>query len=132
MTGSLILTVDVTSTIGQFEIDTACCDPGNHLLFVYEDGTGVRPLFTKGTITIQSACDCPHQSDFDDDGFLTASDLAPMIDVLFAGQPDMQDSGCPSPRADFDCDGFSTATDLARFIDHLFAGSGPPCDPCTQ
>jgi hypothetical protein len=75
-------------------------------------------------------CRCPFQSDFDEDGFLTALDLSGMIDILFAGQPDVQDASCPSPRADFDCDGFSTALDLSGLIDHLFAGGAGPCDPC--
>jgi hypothetical protein len=75
-------------------------------------------------------CGCAFQSDFDEDGFLTALDLATMIDILFAGQPDIQDPNCPNPRADFDCDGFSTALDLSGLIDHLFAGGDGPCDPC--
>jgi hypothetical protein len=76
-------------------------------------------------------CFCWYQSDFDTDGFITALDLGAMIDILFAGAPDVQDSACPTPRADFDCDGFSTALDLAGLIDHLFAGGNPPCDPCS-
>jgi hypothetical protein len=78
-----------------------------------------------------SKCACPYQSDFDEDGFLTALDLGAMIDILFAGEPDVQDPLCPSPRADFDCDGFSTALDLGSLIDHLFAGGDGPCDPCS-
>ena len=79
---------------------------------------------------IEAECSCPNQSDFDDDGFYTALDLASMIDILFAGSPDIKDPWCPSPRADFDCDGFSTALDLAGLIDHLFAGGAAPCEPC--
>jgi hypothetical protein len=73
---------------------------------------------------------CPFQSDFDEDGFLTALDLSAMIDILFGGEPDVQDPACPSPRADFDCDGFSTALDMSGLIDHLFSGGDGPCDPC--
>jgi hypothetical protein len=78
------------------------------------------------------SCDCPYQSDFDEDGFLTALDLSEMIDILFAGHVDVQDPNCPGPRADFDCDGFSTALDLSGLIDHLFAGGDGPCEPCVQ
>ncbi|HUT56661.1 MAG TPA: dockerin type I domain-containing protein [Phycisphaerae bacterium] len=70
------------------------------------------------------------QGDIEPDGFLTALDLAACIDILFAGSPDVQDAGCPSPRYDIDCDGFSTAIDLAKLIDHLFAGGDGPCDAC--
>jgi hypothetical protein len=54
-TGSLVLTVDVTSVYGSFEIDTTCIDPANHLLFIQGDGpanTPIVPAFTKGLVTI--------------------------------------------------------------------------------
>jgi len=76
------------------------------------------------------SCACPNQGDIEPDGFLTALDLASCIDILFAGSPDIQDTGCPTPRFDIDCDGFSTALDLSKLIDHLFAGGAGPCDPC--
>ena len=77
-----------------------------------------------------STCDCPFQDDYDEDGFITALDLSSIIDVLFAGRPDVRDPACPTWRGDDDCDGFSTALDLSIKIDHLFAGGPPPCDPC--
>ena len=78
-----------------------------------------------------TGCVCPFQSDFDSDGFTTAIDLAAVIDILFAGSPDLRDPACPTTRGDFDCDGFSTALDLSGLIDHLFAGGDGPCDPCS-
>lgn len=53
--GSYRITVDVTSTSGMFEIDTACVDPANHLMFVQDDvliNSPLVPSFTKGVITI--------------------------------------------------------------------------------
>ena len=76
-------------------------------------------------------CSCPHQADFDDDGFITALDLAALIDILFAGSLDIPDPACPTTRGDFDCDGFDTALDLSGLIDHLFAGGAGPCEPCS-
>lgn len=78
------------------------------------------------------ACACPHQSDFDEDGFSNTIDLSILIDVLYAGAPDLQDPLCPLPRSDCDCDGYPTALDLSALIDYLFAGGVPPCDPCVQ
>jgi hypothetical protein len=75
-------------------------------------------------------CECLFQSDYDEDGFLTALDLAALIDVLFAGRPEVKDPICPTSRGDFDCDLFPTALDLGGLIDHLFAGGAGPCDPC--
>jgi hypothetical protein len=74
---------------------------------------------------------CGYQGDGDEDGFITALDLANIIDVLFAAAPEVQAPLCPSPRFDLDCDGFATALDLAVIIDHLFAGGQGPCDPCS-
>jgi hypothetical protein len=56
--------------------------------------------------------------------------LGTTIDILFAGEPDVNNPLCPNPRADYDCDGFNTSLDLAGIIDHLFAGGALPCDPC--
>lgn len=107
-------------------VDLNCDGLGDspYPISVIGDVWDVHPLMT------DIICGCPHQSDFDEDGFLTALDLSSVIDILFAGHPDILDDCCPSPRADFDCDGFSTAIDLAKLIDHLFAGGAPPCDPC--
>jgi serine protease len=91
---------------------------------------GQRPDLQAMFTFMTPVCNCPYQSDFDTDGFLTALDLSEMIDILFAGHADVRDTDCPSPRADFDCDGFSTALDLSGLIDHLFAGGAGPCDPC--
>ena len=55
-----------------------------------------------------------------------------VIDILFAGAPDIKDPNCTVPRADLDCDEFSTALDLSIMIDHLFAGGDAPCDPCAK
>jgi hypothetical protein len=130
VTGSMILTVNVTSTLGTFEIDTICVDPAEHIRLIDEFGATIKPSFTKGEITIESACNCPYQGDYDEDFFITPLDLARMIDILFAGAPDIQDPDCPTTRSDFDCDGFATPLDLAAMIDYLFASGPGPCDPC--
>jgi hypothetical protein len=57
-------------------------------------------------------------------------DLGRLIDVLFGGDPEIQDPDCPSGRGDFNNDGFPDALDLSGLIDHLFSGGDPPCDPC--
>jgi len=77
-------------------------------------------------------CSCPNQGDFDEDGFVNALDLGAMIDVAFAGAPDLRDSSCPTTRMDFDCNGFSDALDLGGYVDYVFAGGPPPCAPCTD
>ncbi|MEW5875829.1 MAG: PQQ-dependent sugar dehydrogenase [Candidatus Zixiibacteriota bacterium] len=76
------------------------------------------------------ACACPHQSDFDDNGFVDATDLAFVIDVVFFGVADQQDPDCPSSRGDFNCDTLTDAVDLAELIDHVFFGQPGPCNPC--
>jgi len=82
-------------------------------------------------VSATTGCSCPYQCDYDEDNFLTALDLGGLIDVLFAGAPEVTDPDCPTSRGDFDCDGFPTALDLGGLIDHLFAGGAAPCDPCS-
>jgi hypothetical protein len=50
--GSIVLTVDVTSVDGIFEVDTTCTDPVNHLLWARTDNVAIVPTFTKGVITV--------------------------------------------------------------------------------
>ncbi len=51
--GSLNMIVDVNAGPGQFEVDTTCTDPANHLAFIREsDGLSLAPSFTKGVFTI--------------------------------------------------------------------------------
>jgi hypothetical protein len=88
------------------------------------DAWGICPDYS-------TPCDCPHQGEWDVDGFITALDLGGLIDVLFAGRTSVQDPDCPTDRLDFDCDCFVTAVDLAVCIDFLFNSGPGPCDPCT-
>lgn len=129
---SMTIAFNAPAAAGFFEIDTTCVDPSGHLAFINTDGQTLDGVtFAKGVIGV-SPCACPNQSDFDEDGFNSALDLAALIDILFASNPDLQDASCPSPRGDFDCDGFSTALDLSGLIDYLFAGGAEPCDPCAM
>jgi hypothetical protein len=69
--GSLILTMSVTSTLGTFEIDTTCADPGNHLNFYGQFENNFLPSFTKGIITIAT--------DTDGDGVPDITDNCPTV-----------------------------------------------------
>lgn len=122
--------VDSGNGIGTFTFTPDILQQGVYTVeFIADDG-GLADTGSV-TITVQDGCFCPAQGDFDDDAFITAIDLSALIDILFAGGVDIQDSGCPSSRADLDCDNFPTSLDLSLMIDHLFAGGQPPCDPCS-
>jgi len=56
VSGSILLTVSLGITIGEFEIDTTCMDPGNHLAFDPSAAVPFVPGFTKATITIEPTC----------------------------------------------------------------------------
>jgi hypothetical protein len=77
-------------------------------------------------------CDCSFQGDYDDDGFITPLDLGALIDVLFAGEPEVWDDYCKTSRGDFDCDCFATPLDLGMMIDYNYAGGYFPCNPCIE
>jgi len=53
VTGSMVLSVDVTGPAGTFEIDTTCIDPASHLDFVLATSQAITPSFTKGVITTE-------------------------------------------------------------------------------
>jgi hypothetical protein len=96
-----------------------------------DDGRGGISVSGVWSFQTSSLCTpCPHQSDFDGDGYSNAIDIGFLIDILFAGGLDIQDPGCQVTRSDFDCDGYATTLDLGALIDYLFAGGVPPCDPC--
>jgi hypothetical protein len=131
-------------TGGEFDVF-----PDDVILIVDTDGDGIEDLLDNcptsanpsqsdidgdfiGDACDPDFCNCPFQGDYDADAFLTALDLGALIDVLFAGFPEITDPGCPTSRGDLDCDGFPTALDLGELIDHLFAGGAPPCDPCNK
>jgi len=50
---SMSLTVEAAPIPGEFEIDTTCTTPGNHLTFVSPNDECYAPTFTKGVITIE-------------------------------------------------------------------------------
>jgi len=100
---------------------------GDDDVFVGEEDGGLNFYLKVGTGT---PCDCPLQVDLDGNGFIDATDLAFVIDIVFFGQPDIEDPVCPATRADFDANGFADATDLAFVIDHVFFGQPGPPDPC--
>jgi hypothetical protein len=132
--GSLELSLSVTSTSGDFEIDTVCVGPNHHVSFVVSNLSGfayaVIPAFTKGIITIVQ-CDCSHHGDMDGDEQITSLDLGLLIDYIFAsGDAPPTDASCPHiDRGDVDCTGSDDASDVARMVDILFA-AGSACDPC--
>lgn len=68
--GSLVMTVNVTGTLGTFEIDTVCVTP-YHLHFTGPFENDFIPSFTKGTITIAT--------DSDGDGVPNITDNCPGI-----------------------------------------------------
>jgi hypothetical protein len=104
---------------GDWDQDVFVGEESGGINFYRRDGVGVP-------------CICPFPGDFDEDTFITALDLGTLIDILFAGDPDVQDPDCPVSRGDFDCDGFTTALDLGDVIDYLFASAAGPCLPCRE
>ena len=123
------------ATEGIITVDSSTTTSGGSVQNTTLFGTSASPDdnfvpgFNAASITV-NPCACPFQNDYDADGFVTSLDLAALIDVLFAGDPEIQDPLCPAGRGDFDCDGFPTALDLGGVIDHLFAGGTAPCQPC--
>lgn len=121
-------------TIDVAPADPCCVDFGLYATFRVTDlcGTYEDLCVVEVNSNYECECVCPYPGDYDADGFITAIDLGNLIDVLFAGKPDITDPICLTSRCDFDCDAFATSLDLSKMIDHLFAGGAGPCEPCCE
>jgi hypothetical protein len=137
---SMLLTVNVTNTLGTFEIDTTCMVPNNHLMFAVNCPTtqAVVPAFTKGVVTIDSFpivdCNCPNQGDVNPDGVVDLFDVIQEIAIAFSGAPDIQDAMCPTTRGDVDrvnSPGVTDVMDVIRIIAIAYSGgiADNPCAP---
>lgn len=103
------------------------------LLDISDQGGGLVSLSRVFDLcTGQSPLACPYQGDANADGWIEATDLAIMTDVVFFGVPSPQDPDCPMERLDWECNGFVDATDLSFMIDYVFGGGDEPCNPCTD
>lgn len=101
---------EVSGIIHQTAIDIDSLNPG----LEGKLGSGlIDPL-----AAIELASGLP-RGDLDDDGLLSAVDLAILIDVVYWGQPIQIP---PADRADLSCDGLPDAVDLAILIDIVFFG----------
>ena len=115
----------------EFDGGKICCDPWV-ATFRVRDLCGSYEDLAVISVYSYAVCDClcPLKCDYDQDRFLTALDLSALIDVLFAGRPEISDPGCPTSRGDFDFDGYVTALDLGRLIDYLYANGPGEINPC--
>ncbi len=135
ITPSMRMIVNVTNTLGTFEVDTTCTVVSNHLQFVRTNPTGpptgLLPSFTKGIVTI-AACNCVHHGDLNGDAAFDVFDLMSLIDYVFGGYPiPPTDQGCPHvDRGDVNCDGGDDVLDVIYLNDYLFSNGPAPCDPC--
>lgn len=132
VSGSMILTVNTSSDLGVFEIDTTCTWQCNNTAFIKQGPAPyeiIKPSFTKGTIEIVT-CNCPSQGDLDASGVINATDLTLMINILFFNWINVYTINCPRAKADFNGDGFVNGVDLALCIDHIFLGGPGPVNPC--
>jgi len=134
-TPSVVLTFDVTTTAGRFEIDTTCVAQDNHVVFVREPlpNVWVVPSFTKGVVTIGCACAC--HGDPICDGAHNIQDVSKTIAVAFRGAPPVIDPNplCPYTDTDVNCDGVTTIIDVTKMSNVVFRGANPNtefCHPC--
>jgi hypothetical protein len=127
---SLMLTVTAGTISGQFEIDTTCTDPGNHLLYITSGG-GILPEFVKGTVTVLEACcgmyDPDNRSgnvDQDPDNFKDISDILMLArySLLGGDTPPCLAEG----NTDGDPDCFTEISDILRLARYALQGGEAP------
>jgi len=85
--GSLRLSVTVNNSAGQFEVDTTCTDPCNHLIFVQDvTNAPILPAFTKGVITVGPVVNHPPVAR--DTSWTTSQNASNNVAYLPASDPD--------------------------------------------
>jgi len=130
---SMKLKVSVTTAPGTFEVDTTCTSLANHLCFGWIDTnsivSGIRPAFTKGTITI-AACNCSHQGDLDGNGVINVTDVIRVIQIAYNNGTDVQDPTCPRTRADVNNTGVVNSSDVLYIQNYVFNNGPAPINPC--
>jgi len=119
---SYLLRFNAGMTTGQFEVDTCCIRPANHLMFIDAFTTApILPSFTKGIVTIVP-CTCPCTADPVCDGVTDVNDVASVIDVAFRGVSEFTDSTCLVARTDVNADWATDVVDVVRTVYVAFYG----------
>lgn len=118
---SFLFQFDINSVIGQFEIDTCCVRPANHLYFI-DRQTSIVPgvEFTKGVITID--CDCACLGDPNCDSQTDVIDLVETINVAFRGMVAVTDSDCMLSCTDLNASGATDIVDVTLMVRAVFRG----------
>jgi hypothetical protein len=136
-TPSFVLTFDVSSMAGSFEIDTACVVPGNHLAMI-ECGAEepIDVSFAKGVITI-IPCPCQCHGDPVCEGVTNVLDVIKAVGIAFRNEPAIPDPApaCPRTTTDVTCDDVTNVLDVVAIIDVTFRNANPfttYCAPCTE
>lgn len=136
---SFIISFDVTSVVGTFELDTCCIHPTYHVMFIdAATQLPVLPSVTSGVITIGNP-GCPPTVDVCGridtcgglsgkrvpDCIMNVQDVTCMVDYIFRGGM----APCPKSRADYNCDCIPNVVDVTTSVNVVFRGQTPP-DPC--
>lgn len=117
---SFLIQFDVNTVQGQFEIDTCCVGPANHLFYI-DRNTSIVPFdFTKGVITI--GCECACLGDPVCDGTSDVLDLIETINVAFRGVAGITDSDCMFSRDDLNASGETDIVDVSLMVSAVYRG----------
>jgi len=154
-TPSILLSFSVTSSLGDFEIDTCCTAPNSHLLFSDCSAQVFTPSLTKGVVTIVPAVAGYRTLRRSvNSGGLTASSTGYRkrgtigqfavrhtssanynLDPGYWSTVMAARGACSCPyRGDLNSDGVPDVFDIIYLIDYVFSsGPQPPIDPtCPQ
>jgi len=129
--------LDVTTSLGRFEFDTACFTGALNKIFLigsdYIDHGPPQPGFTfnKGVITITD-CDCSMLGDLNLDGAINPVDMVLMVNqVYLSGSLPEEIPTCLTPNGDWNFDGNVNPIDVVFMVRYVYLGSPTlPCDPC--
>ena len=149
-TPSILLSFSVTSSLGDFEIDTCCMTPTSHLSFADCSAQNATPSFTRGVVTIGPATvgyKIPRRSinsgglpatstNYGGRGTIGQFAVRPASSSNYSADPGFWATvlaargACSCPcHGDPQCDGVHNVQDVVQTVNVAFRGYAPVFDP---
>jgi hypothetical protein len=132
----MLLTFNVTDSVGSFEVRQGCTWPQNNVEFAFiDDRSNENISFTNGIVRVVDSCFCSCHGDPVCDSIHNVLDFVAVIDVAFRGADPIPDPSlfCPFETTDVDCDSDTDVIDVTLMNQVVSYGANPDstfCDPC--
>jgi len=138
---NIVLTIDVSTSPGQFVFDTACFSQTLTSISMIDNdfppvdhgprGTG-EVLFDKGIITIMP-CVAGAKGDLDGNDLANPVDVIIAVNYVYRGNDSRvypEGWSCPTDLGDANCDGVINPLDVTYYSMYVYKSEDALCTPC--